>query len=206
MILPLRVVLFVCGILFSYFFGETLEKFIIEVVRFFIALEPDNAFLFNSIHMIILLVPLALFGLLVSISFSGELALSSRLWLVMGGIAAGIISFRIYQIWWVFRGAMGDDSDSWSESLSPEQLYFMEKLLPYIIVGIASSLVISIGEKETKKIEFYGLISAVSSFLWLFITHKIQNVSGIMQMGAAFIVTCLCGLAVAMAARRAREF
>jgi len=49
MILPLRVALAVLAVIFTYFFGETLEKFLLEVIRFFVAMESSNALMFNGL-------------------------------------------------------------------------------------------------------------------------------------------------------------
>ena len=39
MIQPLRIVVLILGLCFAYFFGETLERFLMEVVRYF---SPDT--------------------------------------------------------------------------------------------------------------------------------------------------------------------
>lgn len=206
MILPLRISLFILGILFAYFFGETLEKFLLEVVRFFVSLETSNALLFNFVHLIILIIPLLLYGVVVLISLSGEESLRLRFFWVIGGMVSGLVSYRIYQVWWIFRGGVGEDISSWSETLTLNQLYFLEKVLPYMMVGIFSALVVGLGEKETEQIGVFSILSSASSFLWLLATHKIQNISGPAQIAGAFGMTCFCGFAIGQAIKKIKEF
>lgn len=206
MILPLRIALFILGIVFAYFFGETLERFLLEVVRYFVALESSNALFFNAIHLLIMLAPLLLFGLLIATALSGEPQLQSRFYVVLGGTALGLISFRIYQIWWVFRGGIGVESGSWSESLSVGQLYFLEKIAPFVILGVISASVVAITEKETKKVPLYSLVAPLCSFFWLFFTHKIQNLDSNLQIFYAILVSCISGLLIAFPIKLIREF
>lgn len=206
MILPLRISLFIFSIAFAYFFGSTLEKFLLEVVRFFTPLETSNVLFYNGAHFIIATIPLILFGFMTSISFSGEPAFKTRIWLVVWGMMIGLISFRIYQIWWIFRGGIGEEVNSWTESLTMTQLYFFEKVLPYIIIGITASLIISIREKDINKNVFYSALSAISAFLWLLITKRLQDLNSIKEIGTAFGISCLCALIVGFVIKKIRQF
>ena len=209
MIPAMRAALFAFGVLFTYFFGGTMEKFVLEVVRFFISVEPSNAIFFNLAHMAVLIVPLFLFGLILSISFADEPVLRRRLLLVITGMGFGIISYRIYQIWWILRGAgleVDESASSWTESLTVGQLYFWEKILPYLLIGVSASLVPCIAEKESKSTLLYAVITPVSAFLWLFITRKIQNLQGLPEIAIAFLSAAACGLALGMVSRKIREF
>ena len=182
-----------------------MERFLLDVVRFFISLEPSNALLFNFVYLVLLIIPLLLYGCVISISLSGERLLRRQFFLMLAGIAVGIISYRMIQIWWVLRGGIGEETNTWSETITINQLYFIEKIFPYIIMGSSSALVVALFEKETKKIVIFSILSASSSFLWLLITHKIQNLLGIVQIITALFVSCTCGLAVGLAVRKARE-
>ena len=128
MIQPLRIAVLLLGICFAYFFGETLERFLLEVVRFFISLEPSNAILFNLIHLLTMLAPLMVLAIFVRIALGGEASLENRFHIIFWGIVLALISYRGCQIWWVFRGGIGEESSSWTESLEPSQLFFLEKI------------------------------------------------------------------------------
>lgn len=206
MILPFRIALFSLSVLFTYFFAETLEKFLLEVIRYFIVIEISNALFFNLVHITISIVPVLLFGMICSISIAGEKGLVKRMWLMLFGLMAGIILFRSYQIWWVFRGGVGEDINSWTETLSLNQLYFLEKLLPFILLGVVSSLVYSIFENESEKTLLYSLFSSLSAFIWLFITHKIQNLNGFKEIILAVFVCLICGFLTSFSIKRIKEF
>jgi len=146
--------------------------------------------------MLISICPLILMGLIVSISFSGEELLRNRLWSVVLGVILGLASYRGYQLWWLFGGGIGGELDSSGTSYSIGHFYFLEKVLPYLIMGIAASAIISFFEKETLNAYIFSLVSTSSAFIWLLATHKIQNVEGFVQTGSALLFCLVSGTAV----------
>jgi hypothetical protein len=209
LILSFRIALFIFGIFFTYYFGETMEKFVLEVVRFFISIDSSNALAFNAAHLIVLISPLLFLAVIISLSLSDERLFRRRFLLVLGGMGIGIIAFRIVQIWWIFRGGgfqMGGEINSWSESLTPAQAYFWEKVFPFILVGAASGVAPAIGESDSKNIVMCSAVSSLSAILWLFVTRKIQNLEGASQVSCALISVCACGAAAGLVIKKIREF
>ena len=154
MILAFRISLLVLGGLFAYLFGETSEKFFLEVLRFFISLNESNALLFNAAHIAVSVIPLFLFGLIMSISTSGERDLRRRAW--------------------------------------------------FLILGGVSSLAAASFEEEN--ILAYAVLCAAGSFFWVLITHKIQGLSGPIQMLQGLGITALSGLLVSFTVKKIKTF
>jgi len=195
-ILQLRIVLSVLAIVFTYFFGETLENFLFEVIRFFVAVEPSNALFFNVVHMILSVIPLLILGGMVSISFGGEADLRNRLWGVVSGVVLALIALRVFQLWWLFRGGFGSDFIETGETFSVGQLYFIENIFPYILIGVLACLVVTFIEIKTYLCFVFSALSASSAFLWLLLTKKIQNIDGIPQLSMSLLVCMVSALVV----------
>lgn len=166
-----------------------MEKFLLEVIRFFVAIDSSNAMFFNMVHLIISIIPLLAIGAIISVSLTGERDLHTRLWMIVAGMILGLTTFRIYQVWWVFRGGIGDEFSTWTESLSVEQLFFLEKALPYILMGLSSSIVPAIAEKEMKKMYMDAMSTSAGTFIWLLATRKIQNLENYLQISCALLIT-----------------
>ena len=207
MILVFRITLLILAISFTYLFGGTMEKFFLEVVRAFISLEPSNALVFNGAHLAVSVSPLILLGIVLSISLGGEADLKKSLWKVVVGIVLGVTSFRVYQIWWVFRGGIGEEANSWTESMSHSQLFFLEKILPFIALGTLSSLAPAWGKSLSFKEKTANAgFSIIFTLLWLWSTHKIQNIYGFSQTAIAVSTSLFCGLAVVSITEKINPF
>ena len=198
MILLFRAALFASAVIFTYLFAETSDKLLLEVVRFVIPLDMSNAVLFNAVYLVISFAPILLFGLIFSVSVSGENIPRRRVWLTVVGILAGMAAFRIHQVWWVLRGEMSENINVWTESLSVNRIYFLENILPFVLVGTLSSPLASMFEEKASDIFMYSAIASAGTVFWLFITHKLQNLEGFTQIASGMFVSLLCGFAVAV--------
>jgi len=205
MIIPFRIALVFISVLFIYFFGETLERFILDVIRYLIPLTESNAILFNGFHSAAYLAPVLFLGFIITASLGGEPQIKRKVWSIVLGVAIGIFAYRMYQVWWVLRGGglgSGNEIESWTESLTTTQQYFLEILLPYILVGTLSGLITSLINKDYLYHHYSGAVSSSVAFLWLFATHKIQNLTGFLQYFISFVVVSGAGFAVGYLFRR----
>src|SRR3989344_8838448 len=124
MILALRTLLVSLALAFTFFFGETMEEFLFQVIRLFLAVDPSNALRFNLIHAAVLLFPLLLFGIVISIASVDDPLLGRRARTLVAGMVLGLSAFRLYQVWWIFNA-------SGTEMLTSLQLVFLEKAAPF---------------------------------------------------------------------------
>src|SRR3989344_8852781 len=161
MILILKINLISLGLAFPLFFGETMENFLLEIIRMFISLSPENALRYNLVHAGVLLFPLALFAGIVSIAALDDPALRARLQRIAGGMLLGLAAYRAYPVWWILNSGV--------ESI---QIMFLERTAPFIILGSFSGLIPAVQEKGKDSIFFAGLAS-FAIFAWLLMTRKL---------------------------------
>lgn len=178
----------------------------LEVIRIFVPVEPANALFFNLIYLLILLFPLFVYAGIVSISLSGEPESQQRFRLIILSIASGIIVWRSYHLWWLLRGVGGAEEQvsTISETFTPAQLYFLENLLPYILLGIITSLVVSCWEKNKEKLWLISLVATLSTLSWLYVTNKLQNITSLGRGTIMLLTSCFSGLMVSIVVRKIR--
>ncbi len=205
MILFLRACLVSLALLFTYFFGETMEQFLLQVIRIFIAVEPSNAVTFNLIHAAILLFPLVLFGVLISIATIDDSRLRNRSQTVVGGMLLGLLAYRLFQVWWILKwGAFADDPTIRTEAFSQGQIVFLEQFAPWMILGISSALLPAIIEESSDSV-FYAALSSLCLFLWLIIAKKLPPANTYTQSLAALFMTVSTGFATGTVVKKIKE-
>ena len=198
MILGLRISLVSLALAFAYFFGETMEEFLFQVIRLFLAVDPSNALRWNLIHAAVLLFPLLLFGIVISIASVDDPLLGRRARTLVAGMVLGLSAFRLYQVWWIFNSA-GTEMLNWT------RLVFLEKAGPFLILGGISALLPAIKE-ESKDSIFYAALASLCMFLWLVITRKLPPGQTHAEALASFLICISAGLAVGGFVKKAKEF
>ncbi len=193
MISFLRALLVILALALTHAFGETLEQFLLQVIRIFIAVEPSNAVRFNLVHILILLSPLVLLGILVSIATVDDPALRKRAQKIVLGMLLGLLAYRIFQIWWIVKlGAMGEFDTSRTESFSAGQILFLERIAPWLILGSASALVPAVTEPESDS-NFYAALASLCLFVWLVISNKLPPGQGFGESVTSLGITVAAG-------------
>ena len=188
MILALRILLVSLALAFAFFFGETAEEFLFQVIRLFLAVEPSNALRFNLIHAAVLLFPLLIFGAVVSIAAVDDPLLGRRARTLVAGMMLGLAAYRLYQVWWLFNST-GTEMPA----------------TPFLILGGCSAFLPAIRE-EAKDSVFYAALAAVSIFLWLVVTRKLPPGQTHVEALASFLICMSSGLAVGVFVKKAKEF
>ena len=170
-----------------------MENFLLEIIRMFISLSPENALRYNLVHAGVLLFPLALFAGIVSIAALDDPALRARLQRIAGGMLLGLAAYRAYQVWWILNSGV--------ESI---QIMFLERTAPFIILGSFSGLIPAVQEKGKDSIFFAGLAS-FAIFAWLLMTRKLPIGLTAMESLTSLMVCTATGIAIGAFAKKARE-
>lgn len=186
MILFLRIFLVYLALVFAFFFGETTEEFLFQVIRLFVAVDPANALRFNLIHAAVLLFPLLLFGAIVSIATVDDPLLGRRGRTIVAGMILGMAAYRLYQVWWIFNS-------SGTELLTWTRMVFLEKAAPFLALGGSAALLPALRE-ESKDSIFYAALASVSIFLWLVITRKLPPGQTHVEALSSFLICVSAGL------------
>lgn len=186
MILALRILLVSLALAFAFFFGETMEEFLFQVIRLFVAVDPANALRFNLIHAAVILFPLILFGAIVSIASVDDPLLGRRARTIVAGMILGMAACRLYQVWWIFNS-------SGTEMLTWARMVFLEKAAPFLVLGGSAALIPAIRE-EAKDSVFHAALAAVSIFLWLVITRKLPPGQTHVEALSSFLICVFAGL------------
>lgn len=207
MIFALRATLISLTLVFTYFFGKTMEQFLLQVVRLFVALDSSNAVQFNLILTAILLFPLILFTVFLSIATIDDPDLRQRFQRIGLGMLLALFLFRVYQVWWLLKaGAFSGDGDLQGgvETFTSGQIYFLEQVLPYVILGAASGLIPAVQESRWDS-AFFATLSAFSIFIWLIATHKLPPTQDFSQSLFAFFLTVFSGFGTGFLVKRIKE-
>src|SRR5437867_4321390 len=111
MIAALRLVLLALSLLFAYFFGDTMEQFLLQVIRLFIAVDPSNAIRFNLVHTAIILFPLALLGVFLTVATIDDRALRRHAQRIASGMFLSLFLYRLFQVWWILKTSALSDQE-----------------------------------------------------------------------------------------------
>ncbi len=206
MIAPLRFALIGLSIALAFVFGQTAEKCLLEVIRYFVFVDMGNALFFNAVYLVCAAVPVLVFGLIVSVSVNDDEDLKRRMWAVVWGIVLSLTAFRIYQVWWVMRGGGDADFSAWSESVTESDLFFREKVYPYIMLGLCAGIVCILRERNVVYLPVECLLSGVAAFWWLYFTGKLQNLNGMKEAVLPCMVTASAGLFLGLMGKQLRTF
>ncbi len=198
MVLPLRVILLVFAVLFTYFFGGTLEHFLLDVVRFFIAVEMSNAISYNLLHLAITTAPLLVLGVIGSVPLSSDAKILNRYWWIILGVVLSIAGYKCYQLWWLFRGGFMGDSEIIEESMSEQKLFWLQNVLPFIVIGSSASLIGALWEKKTPREFCFVLLYPIISYGWMRCTHKLQSNMGSENILIDISICFLSGLGLSL--------
>lgn len=208
MIHVLRSGVLLSGFLFAWFFGQTSERFLLEVVRRFIALETSNAFFFNGVHLLVLLLPVLLFAAAVSLSWSGEPDWQETILSSFWGMALGVAAFRLFRLWVLFRagGMMPEDSGRfWSEALGRGDIYLSERVLPFFLAGAVSGAVLGVRKKNLKNLYIWTVLGTCATFFWIAAAQR-PAFDGLYSFLGSLIIMVLGGFFTAFVVIKIRKF
>ena len=204
MILHFRIALVLASLAFAYFFGVTLEKFILEVIRIFIPVDVSNAAYFNLAQVFAAVFPVFLLGAVLSLSYGADEKERADLWRGTWSVIFGITAFRLFQLWWILRGGVGEGLQTVTEEVALNHLFWMEKSVPFLVLGGVSSLAMAVQERAVYI--KHAVYSSCFSYLWLFFTHQIPGIEGPKERFISLFFLLISAIFCAKGVKKIKEF
>lgn len=170
----IQALLLLAGGAFCYFLGATFENFLMEVVRHFVPIAPENVWRYNIINLAVSLVPLLGIGLLLHLAIGSEEHKRARMWKILSGVALAVLGYRLHHVFHVLQSSTLEGAPEWETRISSLQL-FWERLGGFLILGICS-LLPSYFVKNDMKSNIKDIILTIAlSLFWLGISHTLVN-------------------------------
>src|SRR3989338_4043701 len=118
----------------------------------------------------------------------------------------GLLAYRLYQVWWILNWGVlsGEDVSNQTVTFTSGQIFFLEHIAPFMILGGSSSLLPAILETKSDSV-FYAALSSLCIFVWLILTHKLPPDQTHFQSLGSFFVTTLTAIALGLLIKKIKK-